>query len=75
MCGQQFLSGILLVDAMNHIGINNFLEPLGLLQYSDVFQIKGYDVESDFCLLNDNDLNEMKITDPEHRGILLRAGE
>ena len=75
MCGQQFLSGILLLDAMNHIGINNFLEPVGLQRYSDVFQIKGYDVESDFCLLNDHDLDEMKITDPEHRGILLRAGE
>lgn len=60
---------------MNHIGIHNFLEPVGLLHYQEVFQIKGYDVESDFCTLTPEDLDEMKISDGEHRATLLHAGK
>ncbi|XP_038051455.1 uncharacterized protein LOC119739034 [Patiria miniata] len=58
---------------MNDIGINKFLGPLGLHQYADIFQIKGYDVESDFCTLDKDDLDAMNITDKEHRGTILQA--
>ena len=59
---------------MNDIGINKFLGPLGLLQYADIFQIKGYDVESDYCTLDKGDLDAMNITHVEHRETILQAG-
>ncbi|XP_071785540.1 uncharacterized protein [Asterias amurensis] len=58
---------------MNDIGINKFLGPLGLLQYAEIFQIKGYDVESDFCSLNTGDLDAMNITHAGHRETILQA--
>ncbi|XP_072024214.1 uncharacterized protein [Amphiura filiformis] len=60
---------------MNHIGISNFLEPVGLLRYCDVFQIKGYDVETDFCTLTSEDLDDMNIKDEDHRATLLHAAQ
>ena len=60
---------------MNHIGISNFLQPVGLLRYCDIFQIKGFDIETDFCNLSSQDLDEMNITDEEHRSLILDAGK
>ena len=68
-----FQPGIV-VKNMNDIGINKFLGPLGLLQYAEIFQIKGYDVESDFCSLNTGDLDAMNITHAGHRETILQAG-
>ncbi|XP_070575213.1 uncharacterized protein [Ptychodera flava] len=55
--------------------IASFLEPLDLMQYLEVFQTKGYDKELDICNLTHNDLDELGITDDDHRGMILDAAE
>lgn len=56
-------------------GIQTFLEDLGLLQYFDMFIIKGFDCEDDLCHIDSADLDAMMIADPDHRHQILRAGE
>ncbi|XP_077983474.1 uncharacterized protein LOC144438292 [Glandiceps talaboti] len=55
--------------------IESFLEPLDLMQYLEIFQTKGYDRETDFSTLTDVDLDELGITDDDHRGMILHAAE
>ena len=55
-------------------GVQNFLGDLGLLQYFDMFVIKGFDSEEDLSHLNIRDLDAMYITDPDHRKQILEAG-
>lgn len=54
-------------------GIQTFLEDLGLLQYFDMFIIKGFDCEDDLCHIDSADLDAMMIADPDHRHQILRA--
>ncbi|XP_071480296.1 uncharacterized protein [Diadema antillarum] len=58
---------------MNEFGIGKFLEPLGLIQYAEIFKIKGFDVETDICNIDEEDLTEMGIEDIEHRQLILHA--
>ncbi|XP_071958819.1 uncharacterized protein [Antedon mediterranea] len=60
---------------MNSKGISNFLHPIGLMQYEEIFKIKGYDIESDFPNLDEDDLNQMKIFNKEHRRLILEAAQ
>ncbi|XP_071172366.1 uncharacterized protein [Mytilus edulis] len=52
-------------------GVQGFLGELGLLQYYDMFVIKGFDSEDDLCYLDGKDLDAMYITDPDHRKQIL----
>ncbi|XP_063443449.1 uncharacterized protein LOC134723836, partial [Mytilus trossulus] len=52
-------------------GVQGFLGELGLLQYYDMFVIKGFDSEDDLCYLDGKDLDAMYITDPDHRKHIL----
>jgi len=56
-------------------GVETFLQDLGLLQYFDIFVIKGFDSEDDICNLNQSDLDAMLISDVDHRRIILSAGK
>ncbi|XP_033110144.1 uncharacterized protein LOC117111321 [Anneissia japonica] len=60
---------------MNSIGISYFLRPIGLMQYEEVFKNKGYDIESDFPTLNEEDLDHMRIDDKVHRRLILEAAK
>ncbi|XP_050398092.1 uncharacterized protein LOC126816006 [Patella vulgata] len=53
-------------------GVQHFLQELGLPQYYEAFVTKGYDMETDLLDLNDDDLDEMRITQKEHRVVLKR---
>ena len=55
--------------------VQTFLGDLGLLQYYDMFVIKGFDSEEDLCYVDGKDLDAMYITDPDHRKQILGAGE
>lgn len=55
-------------------GVQGFLGELGLLQYYDMFVIKGFDSEDDLCYLDGKDLDAMYITDPDHRKQILCSG-
>ncbi|OWF53494.1 uncharacterized protein LOC110446272 [Mizuhopecten yessoensis] len=54
-------------------GVQTFLEDLGLLQYFDMFVIKGFDCEEDLCHIDSADLDSMTIADPDHRRQILHA--
>ncbi|XP_033755158.1 uncharacterized protein LOC117338076 [Pecten maximus] len=54
-------------------GVQTFLEDLGLLQYFDMFVIKGFDCEEDLCHIDSADLDSMMIADPDHRRQILHA--
>ncbi|KAK3086301.1 hypothetical protein FSP39_016535 [Pinctada imbricata] len=54
-------------------GIQTFLADLGLVQYLDMFLMKGYDSEDDLSHLSDCDLDDMMITDPDHRQLILQT--
>nr|XP_002741570.1 PREDICTED: uncharacterized protein LOC100377597 [Saccoglossus kowalevskii] len=60
---------------MDDCAIVSFLEPIGLMQYLETFQTKGYDRESDFCRLTDTSLDDLEITDIDHRNALLHGAE
>lgn len=55
-------------------GVKEFLVELGLEQYYEIFVTKGFDCESDVNNLQDDDLDAMGISDPNHRQLLLTAG-
>lgn len=54
-------------------GVQAFLGDLGLLQYYDMFVIKGFDSEDDLCFIDEKDLDAMYITDTDHRAQILGA--
>ncbi|XP_060079918.1 uncharacterized protein LOC132559324 [Ylistrum balloti] len=54
-------------------GVQTFLEDLGLLQYFDMFVIKGFDCEDDLCHIDSADLDSMMVSDPDHRRQILHA--
>ncbi|XP_064599207.1 uncharacterized protein LOC135465792 isoform X2 [Liolophura sinensis] len=54
-------------------GVKEFLMELGLEQYYEIFVTKGFDCESDVNNLQDDDLDAMEISDPNHRQLLLTA--
>lgn len=54
-------------------GVQTFLEDLGLLQYFDMFVIKGFDCEEDICHIDSADLDSMMIADPDHRRQILHS--
>lgn len=56
-------------------GVRFFLENLGLVQYFDIFIIKGFDREDDICELNESDMDSLMISDPDHRRQVLGAGK
>lgn len=64
-----------MTERMQTIPVKEFLENMGLMQYFDMFIIKGYDNEKDIVTLDEDDLDAMLISDPDHRHQILQAGE
>jgi hypothetical protein len=64
-----------MTDRLQTIPVKSFLENMGLVQYLDMFLIKGYDSESDITYLDEKDLDAMLISDPDHRHQILQAGK
>lgn len=64
-----------MAERLQTIPIREFLETMGLVQYLDMFVIKGFDNESDIATLDENDLDDMLISDEDHRHQILQAGE
>ncbi|XP_013391172.1 uncharacterized protein LOC106159430 [Lingula anatina] len=60
---------------MNYDGVRNFLRSLDLSQYFEMFKTKGYERESDLVDLDEKDLDDLLITDPEHRRLVLVASQ
>lgn len=58
---------------MQTIPVKEFLENMGLMQYFDMFIIKGFDHEKDIVTLDEDDLDAMLISDPDHRHQILQA--
>ena len=62
----------------NHVtltkGIQSFLRSVGMDEYYETFVTKGFDLETDLQFLTSTDLDELGITVPEHRRVLLAAG-
>lgn len=54
--------------------IRKFLEDLGLVQYFDMFLIKGFDSEDDIRHIDEHDLDSMLISDTDHRRQIIYAG-
>ena len=55
-------------------GVKLFLRSLNLEHYYDMFVAKGFDLESDICHLNSDDLDAMYIAEEGHRKQILEAG-
>ena len=55
-------------------GVKLFLRNLNLEQYYDMFVAKGFDLDSDICHLNSDDLDAMYIAEEDHRKQILEAG-
>lgn len=57
--------------------VETFLEniDLELLRYSQRFESQGYKTAFDLCLLEEEDLDSISITDPEDREKILNAGK
>lgn len=64
-----------MTERMQTILVKEFLENMGLMQYFDMFIIKGFDHEKDIVTLDEDDLDAMLISDPDHRHQILQAGE
>lgn len=64
-----------MTERMQTIPVKEFLENMGLMQYFDMFIIKGFDHEKDIVTLDEDDLDAMLISDPDHRHQILQAGE
>lgn len=64
-----------MTERMQTIPVKEFLENMGLMQYFDMFIIKGYDNEKDIVTLDEDDMDAMLISDPDHRHQILQAGE
>ena len=64
-----------MAERLQTIPIREFLETMGLVQYLDMFVIKGFDNESDIATLDENDLDDMLISDEDHRHQILQACE
>ncbi|XP_061163138.1 uncharacterized protein LOC133172293 isoform X2 [Saccostrea echinata] len=62
-----------MTERVQTLPIRKFLENMGLVQYLDMFLIRGYDRETDITSLDENDLDTMLISDPDHRHQILQA--
>ncbi|XP_062621475.1 uncharacterized protein LOC134283050 isoform X2 [Saccostrea cucullata] len=62
-----------MTERLQTLPIRKFLEKMGLVQYLDMFLIRGYDSETDITALDENDLDTMMISDPDHRHQILQA--
>lgn len=62
-----------MTERMQTIPVKEFLENMGLMQYFDMFIIKGFDHEKDVVTLDEDDLDAMLISDPDHRHQILQA--
>lgn len=51
-----------------------FLEKIGLEKYQSRFQSQGYDTVFELCLLDEEDLDDLIIKDPDDRAKILEAG-
>ena len=54
--------------------VTTFLEKINLEKYSGRLVGQGYQTALDLCLLNEEDLNSISITDKEDREKILQAG-
>lgn len=64
-----------MTERVQAMPVKSFLENMGLVQYLDMFLIKGYDNETDVTSLDEKDLDAMLISDPDHRHQILQAGK
>ncbi|XP_048762165.2 uncharacterized protein LOC125670816 [Ostrea edulis] len=62
-----------MTERVQAMPVKSFLENMGLVQYLDMFLIKGYDNETDVTSLDEKDLDAMLISDPDHRHQILQA--
>lgn len=57
----------MMIEWMQIILVKEFLENMGLMQYFDMFIIKGFDYEKDIVIFDEDDLDVMLILDFDYR--------
>lgn len=57
----------MMIECMQIILVKEFLENMGLMQYFDMFIIKGFDYEKDIVIFDEDDLDVMLILDFDYR--------